>query len=195
MVPYLLQVSASNDTTQWIVMGAAVFGLAYILLRPRFGRRKDPLENSAPRFSLAQQRSLERDMNNVVVELAEMARQITGQLDTRAARLEALITEADEKIRRLEQVSGGKTDESSLRRSTGLSDADAPASLGENQSNSAAASPDRTTDTIAQRHAQIYALADQGLDARSIAHKLERPDGEIELILALRKPSQNGQTG
>ena len=40
-------------------------------------------------------------MSNLVVEMSEMARQITAQLDTRAAKLELLIKEADEKIARL----------------------------------------------------------------------------------------------
>jgi hypothetical protein len=36
------------------------------------------------------------------------------------------------------------------------------------------------------RHAEVYALADQGLSARDVARRLGRPNGEIELILALR---------
>ncbi len=36
------------------------------------------------------------------------------------------------------------------------------------------------------RHAEIYVLADQGRSSREIAHQLRRPDGEVELILALR---------
>ena len=43
-----------------------------------------------------------------------------------------------------------------------------------------------STDRIDPRHAQIYALADQGHGPRDIARELGRPTGEIELILALR---------
>lgn len=37
------------------------------------------------------------------------------------------------------------------------------------------------------RHAQVYALADQGRSSNEIAQQLHRPSGEIELILALRR--------
>ncbi len=36
------------------------------------------------------------------------------------------------------------------------------------------------------RHRQVYALADQGRSAAEIARQIDRPYGEIELILALR---------
>ena len=36
------------------------------------------------------------------------------------------------------------------------------------------------------RHAEVYALADEGRSPAEIAARLDRPNGEIELILALR---------
>ena len=36
------------------------------------------------------------------------------------------------------------------------------------------------------RHGEIYALADQGRSSKEIARQLNRPNGEVELILALR---------
>ncbi len=38
------------------------------------------------------------------------------------------------------------------------------------------------------RHADIYRLADGGRSARQIAQELNRPYGEVELILHLRNP-------
>ena len=38
--------------------------------------------------SLASQCAVERDMSHLLVEMSEMARQITAQLDTRAAKFE-----------------------------------------------------------------------------------------------------------
>jgi DNA-binding NarL/FixJ family response regulator len=40
---------------------------------------------------------------------------------------------------------------------------------------------------IDPRHALVYALADQGRSCKDIAQELNRPSGEIELILALRR--------
>ena len=42
-------------------------------------------------------------MNNLLVELSEMARQVTAQLDTRTLKLETLLKEADEKIQLLKR--------------------------------------------------------------------------------------------
>ena len=42
-------------------------------------------------------------------------------------------------------------------------------------------------DALNARYARIYALADSGRDARQIAAELDRPHGEVELILALRR--------
>ena len=40
-----------------------------------------------------------------------------------------------------------------------------------------------------EQHGPVYALADRGLGAGEIARELNRPRGEVELILALR-PAQ-----
>src|SRR5207253_3555095 len=81
-----------QNTTTWAVIIMAVLTIAYAVMRPRF-RKKDPLETGGggPRMTLSQQRGVEREMSNLLVELSEMARQITAQLDTRAAKLDMLI--------------------------------------------------------------------------------------------------------
>ncbi len=47
-----------------------------------------------------------------------------------------------------------------------------------------------------ERFAPIYQLADKGLTARQIADKVDRVQGEVELILGLRKagPGSTGMT-
>lgn len=145
--------------TKWAVIALAMLTIVYAVIRPWF-RRKDPLDRPPAFSSLAQQRSVERQMQNVLVDLSEMARQITAQLDTRAAKLEALIREADEKIAAMK------------------SPPSAPPPRAE------PAAPELPGDP---RHAQVYALADQGRSSNEIAQQLHRPSGEIELILALRR--------
>lgn len=175
MLTYLAQTEGASESQQWIAIAVGILGLSYLLLRPRFGKKKrDPLD-SAPRASLSQQRSLEREMNNLVVELSEMARQITAQLDTRAARLELLIDEADRRIAELERLRGGGSEH---RPSDTVSPPDGPdAPFGGPVASASPADP---------RHVEVYALADQGLSPHDIAKRLDRPTGEIELILALR---------
>lgn len=147
-----------DPATKWAVIALTMLTIAYAVIRPLF-RRKDPLDKPPAFSSLAQQRSVERQMQNILVELSEMARQITAQLDTRAGKLEALIREADEKIAAMKSP---------------------PAS----PSRGDPALPELPSDP---RHAQVYALADQGRSSNEIAQQLHRPSGEIELILALRR--------
>jgi hypothetical protein len=157
MPPLLLDI---DPITKWSAIIVAILTILYATLRPMF-RKKDPLEKPSGFGSLAQQRAVEREMQNVLVELSEMARQISAQIDTRAAKLEALIREADEKIAAMKTQSANGSPPAS-------SQAPPP--------------PD-----LDPRHAQIYALADQGHSTSDIAQRLNRPSGEIELILALRR--------
>jgi hypothetical protein len=160
--PFLLEI---DPITKWAAIILGILTIAYATMRPWF-RKRDPLERPHRFGSLAQQRSVEREMQNVLVELSEMARQITAQIDTRSARLEALIRQADERIAALNAQSSANTSQAPS------------ASFPREPSESPAIDP---------RHAEVYALADQGRCSKDIAQQLNRPSGEIELILALRR--------
>jgi hypothetical protein len=163
-LPLLLDL---DPATKWFVIVLAIITMLYAAMRPLF-RKKDPLGKPAAFGSLAQQRSVDRQMQNVLVELSEMARQITAQLDTRAAKLDALIREADQRIAAMKSPAAETTQ---------------PASPAVQQF--MAESMDQPM--IDARHALVYALADQGRSCKDIAQELNRPSGEIELILALRR--------
>jgi hypothetical protein len=178
MMSFLMQTTGGENAPQWIAIAIGVLGLAYIVMRPKFGRKKDPLENPGPRISLSQQRSLERDMSNLVVELSDMARQITAQLDTRAAKLEALLAEADERIAELRRLNDRATA--------------SPATREEREPTPSTPEPQAAEEPVDPRHVAVYALADEGLSAQAIAQRLGRPSGEIELILALRPAQRAG---
>ena len=164
----------AETTTNYVIYGMAILSLTYIVVRPMMRRRKDPLESPFS-LSLSQQRAVERQMNSALVELADMARQITAQLDARSAKLSALLDDADRKIEQLTRLSQQASA--------------SPPGLG-----SIASAP---TDEIKPgqppaeledaRHREVYDLADQGLAPPEIAGRLGRPRGEIELILALRR--------
>jgi hypothetical protein len=166
-----------DPTARWALTAFAILLCIWIVLRS-WRKRKDPLEKPIFKTSLAQQRALERQMSNLVVEMSEMARQITAQLDTRAAKLELLIKEADEKIARLATAGGPKNGNGSSA-STGGPEESGRISPVEPVPSDPPVQPDA-------RHAQIYRLADQGRSSQQIAQELHRPSGEIELILALR---------
>lgn len=172
MLPLLLQSSTSN-TTAAIMIGFGAMLVMYLSMRGK-RKKKDPLQNQEY-FSLSRQRTLERDMQNLVVELSDMARQISAQLDTRSARLELLIKEADEKIAQLRQPTTGQPHLAPPAQEH--ADAEPAATVDTAQP---------ATDPIDPRHAEIYALADAGHSPMDIARQLDRPSGEVQLILALR---------
>jgi hypothetical protein len=133
-------------------------------------RKKDPLDEARPSIGLAQQRSVEREMSNLLLELSEMARQVTAQLDTRSAKLEALIDEADRRLAELRRWS--HTQAAAHSPSGPIEDS---------------ADPDSQQPTSDERYVEVYHLADEGRSPLEIAQQLSRPRGEVELILALRR--------
>jgi hypothetical protein len=164
----LLMVTSGLDPFQkWAVVIAAALTIIYAVMRP-MRRRKDPLTNRKP-ISLSGQREIEKQMTDLIVELEKMARQMTAQLDTRGARLEALLREADERIETLRSLGEAGNRAGRLRLA-------APAEA-------VASEADEIPDP---RHIEIYELAQTGQSAHQIAQRLGRPYGEIELILALR---------
>jgi hypothetical protein len=192
------------NTRQWLVIGMAVATLAYAVIRPML-KKKDPMSRAPASSSLAQQRSVEREMSNLLVELSEMTRQLSAQLDNRSTKLEELMRQADEKIAAL-RAAGSLPPAPA---STALLPADGEpngqqnthplAALGLTPAdnvgvptrpalpdNSASASALAGRLAVDPRHAQIYAFVDQGLTPQEIAQRLGRPAGEIQLILALR---------
>ena len=145
---------------KWSLVCAAALTIVYAVMRP-LKKRKDSLAHPAT-MSLAGQREVEKQMTELLVELEQMARQMTAQLETRATKLELLIAQADERL-------------VALRRAGAELDSPAPIE-----------SPSDVAHLPDPRHAAVYDLRDQGLSARQIAQRVGKPYGEIELILALR---------
>ena len=164
---------SGKDSHQWVVLAVGGMATLYLLIRPRLKARKDPLERR-PSLSVSQQRQIERDMSNLMVEMLETARQITAQLETRAARLEVLIQQADDRVAALKSCTA-----TTLPGSAEL----APTRSAEQIPTP---SVDRHESPPNPRHAEVWAMADEGRSPPEIARKLNRPSGEIELILALR---------
>jgi hypothetical protein len=171
MIGHLLLQSSlfSQEQAPWLIIGAGVFLITYIIIRPFMRRKKDPFDKPAFGRSLSQQRTVERQMESLLVELTEMTRQMSAQLDTRSAKLEHLLEEADRKILELKRASEGSV----LERVPIDTPYPSPAPPIAHTPN-----PD---------HVPVYHLADAGKSIAQIAAELSRPSGEIELILALRQ--------
>jgi hypothetical protein len=184
----LLLQQAPNSPSQWAVVALGVVTVLYVaVIRPmRKGKRKDPLDRPPAHLSLAQQRAVEREMSSLLLEYEEMLRRMTAQLETRAAKLEALIGQADERLARLDSVRHNQL-ASAPHRAPPAKTA-AAAGLPESDASQAPDEPASDDSGILENspHGPVYELADQGRTPRQIAQQLNRPYGEIELILALR---------
>jgi hypothetical protein len=155
-----------DQSSMWLIVALAVLTMGYTIMRGMKRPKKDPLGDVPSFAAAAQQRATEREMQNLLVELAEMSRQVSAQLDTRAKKLELLIDQADEKLRQLQQMVTSQ-----------------PAIVGVVGAIPASEAADPMTE-------RIYTLADQGKTPRQISEALACPPGEVELILALRgKPA------
>ena len=185
MQSFLLEIPAPSPATSWTAIGIGVLTIVYVaFIRPITRKKKEEdrparTGRAGAEPTLARQRSVEREMGNLLVELSEMSRQMTGQLDTRAAKLEALLREADEKIALLRSLgagTGGGPGPQGVLIEAKLLESDAfPMREAENP-----------IPPVDPRHAEVYDLADEGQSAQDIARQTGRPRGEIELILALR---------
>jgi hypothetical protein len=179
-------------------------------------RDRDPLARQPTQTLLAQQRSIERDMTALLVEYEQMMRTMTAQIDMRTTKLDLLVREADEKIAALKAAAAATHAQPTVPQTAPtaapadvapvaklpavgetpiIKEPEAPVSAANRAENlvrearelAEAADVDVSPPADpADPHAQIYALADRGLNYRQIAHQLDRAYGEVELILALR---------
>ena len=166
---------------------------------------------------LRQEQGVRRDLDSLMVEIEEMAKRISHQLDAKAVRLEQLIEDADHRLTRLRHVAERlESVEEDAQHSGGESTAaphapppaSAPPTGGDHASDSTenAADPAEPRDLLSASSAaargaseaatpptddpltrSVYALADEGHDAQAIAARLREHTGKVELILALRQ--------
>ena len=160
---------------QMVMLALAVVGLTLLLrsTRRRLVRSRSPGgESRCAPTDLQGEYEATRDVEAVMAELDQLSRQIHGRLDTKLARLEAVVRDADERIDRLSRLlreSGGReTIDITLEREDPT---DPPSLAGVDDS----------------PHAAVYRLADAGRSPVEIAQEVDRTTGEVELILALRK--------
>ena len=187
----------SGGSIPWAAVALGILTIVYIaFVRPlKKKQQKDPLARPGDSM-LAQQRAMERDMTALLVEYEQMMRTMTAQLETRVVKLEVLLADADARIAALKAGVNAAPP-------APAKDVQTPAlrlghmRLGGTQIDSRAPDSSHTLSSDigfieeqpAPPHGEVYALADEGLSYRQIAQKLDRPYGEIELIVALRPKS------
>lgn len=118
-------------------------------------------------------------LDTVLEDAEELAQRLAASLDARAERLESLIREADDRLRRLEAA--GRRMESDV---VMVEPRGGPAPAATPAPRPAVGSLDAEGHDPLQ--AQVFALADQGHAPVEIARRIGQPTGQVELMLALR---------
>ena len=171
------------------LLGVAVIGLT--LLMRLTAKRVMQSRKQAPRVGPEIVRKMDRiqhaqqTLDQTMLQLDDLSRQVHGQLDTKLARLEKLIRDADRRIERLARMQGDTEGSASLdillskEMPHGLETAEPTPST--------RPQPDQSGEKIRDRkQTRILALADEGFGSGEIAEKTGIHMGEVELILGLR---------
>ncbi|MFP4144703.1 MAG: hypothetical protein ACLFV3_06125 [Phycisphaeraceae bacterium] len=125
-----------------------------------------------------QERAMRGDLEHLMVEIEQLTRRFSAQLDAKAMHVEKLIREADQRIARLEEM------ESQVRSRDGAGSAEPVMSSRLTAELESAREPAEASDPLSR---SVCKLADEGLDPREIAGRLGEHVGKVELILALRR--------
>ncbi len=176
MIDLLILLAATDDggkdnTFGNVLMVAGVLLLLTIVMY-NFRKRLSKTQQIDPRQKIERDRqvnAMKNDLRSMMVELEDVTRQFSAQLDAKSRRLEQLIDQADQRIAAL----GGE-------RAGPSGPAEDPTDNGSADPPSAAPDADPLT-------RNVYQLADEGLGAGEIARRLEEHVGKVELILALRQ--------
>ncbi len=184
----------------------ATIVLMWTLIRrqgKKSGRPGGQTDEMAPRERLEAIRG--QAANRAAVEglsadVEELCQRLAAHMDNKAARLEHLLEEADEKIRRMERLNGASGGQEAGRGSRleadpgevrgGYADGE-HGSRGLNdragESRAETRGQEYRTPDVDPMHRRIYELADEGLNPVEIAGRLNQPTGQVELVLALRR--------
>ena len=167
-------------TSQMVMLAVGMVGLIDLLGSTRRRVRRSQQSSDVPvreRYAeLQHETSVSRDVESVMRELDQLSRKIHGRLDTKLARLEAVIRDADERIDRLSRLA---------RAANGAGTVDVTLS----PEDPLFTNP-KGSENASSPHADVYQLADGGRSPIEIAQTLGRTTGEVELILSLRKAKQ-----
>ncbi len=195
-----------HDPSCWLVAGVALIaGLLMLRSSRYYARQKRESGPSRPRPP-AQEELPSRgeepgDVDRWEVQMHDTARDLSARLDSKLSMLQALVAEADRAAARLEAAlaraaepaprinpgSPGRepADDSSLDL------AELPPRMNQQARSLQHGEPPprdaaRSAAPRDRRQEEIYTLADYGYEPAEIARRVNRPVGEVELILSLR---------
>ncbi len=188
-----------TEVGEWLMVVAIILMTAtfLVVLRKRLKRqRHEPQLNAHEKLErIKQTHGMKDDMRTMMVELEELTRRFSAQLDAKSVRLEKLIEEADRRITVLtgdvtpkDELAGGRMIGTAAKQSN----APAPDVKTSDQTKPKRKPAKKKAEEPAEEPldpavARIYELADAGRSPLEIAGALNEQVGKVELILALRR--------
>lgn len=165
--------------------------LAGVVMWGRKRRHRAQHKHVTPREQLhrmKEERAVRGDLEQLMVEIEQLAKRMGAQLDAKSMRLERLLREADAKIATLERQQGEQVEGPGDSREPAPPPPLAPSPPSRDQAadTQTQAASDTATDE-SELAVSVYRLADAGLTPLEIARQLNEHQGKIELVLALRQ--------
>lgn len=178
------------ELSHMVMVAMALLSVVLLLRSTRKRMQRSNIEPKArPQLRVApeviQARKVQRELEQTMLELDELSRQIHGRLDTKLARLELLLREADGRIDTLSRKASKPKVKSTFEVTL---DQEVPYRL----PSQALESEVEVKEEAEHEHAALYRYADQGMSVPEIAQRTGIPHGEVELILALCKTRDLG---
>jgi hypothetical protein len=185
-----------------MTMGVAI--MVYILMRNLRKIRRTPHEMDKPpeeRVAALRERSDRTcDPQVMIAQTQQIAQRLVTQVEAKAARIQGLLDHAEARLVHYEKVihdleARGAALEQTLQhhlqqnfQQTGTQpQMHTPAQPQSHTLSGAGQGSGAAPQRIDPLHQRVHELADQGLDSIEIARRIERPTGQVELILALRR--------
>ena len=167
-----------------ILVGVVLLVAIMLRLTYRKQRKSGPSPSTFAREHLAkikEEHGMKGDIEELMVQLQELSRDISAQIDTRFTKLEASIQSADERIDTLQKLIRAAQSRPAVDLVADDDDQPQP-------------SPNLPADppVLDQMRSRILSLADLGKNPVEIAREIGRTPGEIELILSLERSSGAG---
>ena len=128
---------------------------------------------------LRDQKEVRNSMDELLLQLEQLQRNVNAQLDTKFARLEQVIADADDRIRTLQQLQGGQP--------VPVQPSAAEAYAEDLQRPLAREGSGPSQEPLTEEHRRVYAMHDAGSTPLEVAEALGLPLGEVEVILQLRR--------
>lgn len=170
-----------------LLLGLAMVTISLMMrARKRRMRQEPPLTAREQVERMKQARGMRGDLEELMVEIEQLAKRFGAQLDAKTVQLEQMLRDAEAMVARLEELRRGTTNAGAAEgAATSQAPGGEPESAGISEVGPALSTgaADDPADPMAR---SVYELADQGLDAAQIAQRLNEHVGKVELILALR---------